>query len=152
MATLVSVNGLNIHHRLDGLVLQQDSVSPHYVAGEGSDFAAVGCAGSLGHGDTSNGHVALVIKAGYLHDEQETLFNESHTFDQLSLDELFRGDRLSELLALQCVLEGSFAGACCHADSDPSHKDAGVLKHFFGTGGEVLSKLQTFIVGDKDVI
>ena len=89
MATLVRMNGLNIHHSLYCLVLKQNSISTHHIAGDGGDFATVSGAGGLGHCDAPYGHCSLVVKSRDLHNKKKALLNEGHTLNQLSLYELF---------------------------------------------------------------
>ena len=124
MTTLVGVNRLNIHHSLDCLVLKQDAVATHNVARHRSHLTTVGRAGCLCHGDAAESHLALVVEARYLHDQQKALLNKGDTLDQLGLDELFGSDWFAKLVSLLGVLEGSLTGTSSHSSCDPGHEDA----------------------------
>ena len=131
MRALIRMNGFDVHERLDSLVLQKNAVAAHDVASHRSDFTTVGCAGSFCHSNSTDRHLTLIIQTGNLHDHENALLNESHTFHQLCLNELPLSNWLSELLAGQAILEGGLTGTGSHTCGNPGDKDPGVLEDLF---------------------
>ena len=80
MGSFVGVNSLNVHHHLDGMVLEQDTIASHDVASHGGYFSAVGCTGGFCHSNSTDSHLAFVVQSRDLHDHKNALLNESHTF------------------------------------------------------------------------
>ena len=151
MASFICVDGLDIHKSLDCLVLKQDSIASNHITRHCGNFTAVFGACCFDHSDTSKCDVSTVVKPRNLHAHKNALLNESHTFDQLSLDELFSSHSFSELNTFESVLESCFTGARRHTSCDPCHKDTRMLKHFFGARCEVSCKFEAFVVGHKYV-
>lgn len=71
MATFVGVDSLDIAEHLHRLVFKLDAVSAHGLSGKLGDLATVASAFRLGHCNTANRHLrlVLVIHAGDLHAE-----------------------------------------------------------------------------------
>ncbi len=81
MTALISMDRLDVHQGLNGLILKQNTVAAHDISCQGCNFSAISGAGRFGHGDFAERNLASVVETGDLDAEQDRLLHELNTFD-----------------------------------------------------------------------
>merc|ERR1719270_1287011 len=120
MGSLVSVDGLEVHHVPDDVILVADSVTPEHVPALPGDGQGLSAVVPLQDGDHLRHQLPLLLESPELEAAVEAEADLSHGVRQLLLDELVGPQGSPELLPVHDVVPGLLHTELCSTKTAPS--------------------------------
>lgn len=129
VGSLISVDGLEVAHMSDDVVLVYDAITTEHITGISGYLEGLATVVALDHRDHLGGKSSLLVfQARHSGDSMETQSNLSAHIGHLFLHELSLSEGLAELFAIQSIFTGSMEAELSCTHSSPGNTESGLVE------------------------
>ena len=128
VSTLIGVDGFQVDHVADHVVLIVNAVTPVHVAGHASDVQSLAAAVAFNQADHFWNGFSFVHESTHAQAGLQTQTDFGLHVGQLLLNQLILGKRATKLNAVHGVLASTVPAVFCSAQSAPSNAVTGFVQ------------------------